>query len=89
MPVEMLIDEYEKQRKIIAEAQKKQDEIIEKIKSSNEESDWVTVKAAAKIMCISEPYVYQLIGNGKIKNIRHIGSKKLLNRKEIESINDR
>lgn len=90
MPVEVIVAEIEKQRKIIAEAERKQSELIGQLSKAivDEGNDWISPKAAAARIDKSIPFVYALINNGKLKKIRHISSGKYVSRSELDAIND-
>lgn len=89
MPVEKLLEMYEAERLIILKAQKRQDEIIQQIKDVNDEAfDWISVREAAILTRLSIPTIYRFIDNGKIKRVKHIGSKKYVSRNELCAIDD-
>ncbi|MBR1536001.1 MAG: helix-turn-helix domain-containing protein [Treponema sp.] len=90
MPVEVLIEEYKKNRKVIVSAMQRQDEIIEKIKNLDEDDkDMISVKSAAILLDCSPQFVYQLRDSDKLKKIKYVGSKVYVSRSEIEQINDK
>lgn len=90
MSVEVIVAEIEKQRKIIAEAERKQSELIGQLSREivDDGNDWISPKAAAARIDKSISFVYALINNGKLKKIRHISSGKYVSRTELDAIND-
>lgn len=90
MPVEVLIEEYKKNRNVIVSAMQRQDEIIEKIKNLDEkDKDMISVRSAANLLDCSPQFVYQLRDSGKLRKIKYVGSKVYVSRSEIEQINDK
>lgn len=90
MPVEVIVAEIEKQRKIIAEAEKKQSELIGQLSAAivDDGNDWISPKAAAARIGKSLPFVYALINSGKLKKVKHISSGKYVSRSELDAIDD-
>lgn len=89
MPIEELINEYEKQEKIILSALKNQKEILAQIESSkDEEYDWISVKSAAQKLEISLPVLYNKINKGEL-SVKYIESKKYVKKSELFKINDK
>ncbi len=91
MPVEVLIEEYKKNRKVIVSSIEKQDKIIEQIMAlSEEEKDWISPKFAAIILDNCSPqWIYKLRDSGKLKKIKYVGTKLFVSRSEINQINDK
>lgn len=86
MPVEALIEEYNKQKTVILSAMKKQTEIIEKISSADDEQfDWIPVKVAAERLSVSPQYLY----TRRDLEQKRIGSKIYLRWSECKAINDK
>lgn len=89
MPVEEIIKGINTQKKIISEAQKKQDELVKSLISAKDE-DWdlVSVRKAAEKSGLSVPTIYRFINSGKLK-CTHKGSRKYVSSRELESLDDR
>jgi len=90
MPVEVIVAEIEKQRKIIAEADRRQEELLVQLSKAiaDEGNDWISPKTAAARIEKSLPFVYALINSGKLKKVKHISSGKYVSRSELDAIND-
>lgn len=89
MPVEEIIKEYNAQRKIIAEAQKKQEELVDALISANDkEWDLVSVSKAAKKANLSPTTIYRFIQQGKIKCV-YKGSLMYVSNRELENLDDK
>ena len=90
MPIEVLIDEYKKNRDVISSAMMRQDEIIEKIENlDEEEKDWISAKKASQRLDCTPQFIYQLRDSGTLTKIKYIKSKLYVSKKEIDSINDK
>lgn len=89
MPVEEIIREIDEQKKIISDAQKKQDELLKSLISAKDE-DWdlVTVQKAAEKSGLSVPTIYRFINSGKLR-CTHKGSRKYVSSRELESLDDK
>lgn len=90
MPVEVLVAEIEKQRKIIAEAESRQSELIEQLGKAmaSEGNDWISPKLAAARLGKSLSFIYQLINSGRLKKIRHVESCKFVSKTELDLLDD-
>ncbi len=90
MPVEMIIKKIRVQEQIILEAMKVKEGLLEDLENAKKpDYDWVTISEASRYVKISIPTVYKLINDGRLKKIRHVGSKKFISLKEITELNDK
>lgn len=90
MPVETLIEDYKKQKRIIISALAEQDRIIDKIQHlGDEDKDWITPKTAAGILSSSAQWIYQLRDNGTLTKLKYVGRRLYVSRKEVEAIDDK
>lgn len=90
MPVEELVKKYNEEKRVIAEAQKRQDEIIKQILAAKDsEWDMITIQKAAVKSGISIPTIYKWVQNGKLKKIEHKGSRILVSESELKSLDDK
>ena len=90
MVAEQIIEQMEKQEEIILQATKEKKKLIEQLKNADSESyDWVSVAEGAKIIKVSLASVYRFINIGKLKKIKHIGSKIFLSKSELMAIDDK
>lgn len=88
MPIETLIDDYNKEKQVIIGAMKRQSEIIEKIKSAGtEDYDWISVKEAAQLVHMSEPKIYARANSGKLST-KYWDSKMFVRKSEVMAVND-
>lgn len=86
MPVEEIIRQFEEQKRIIADAQKKQDELVQTLCNAGEnEWDWISVSRAAEKSGLSVATVYRLINSGKLECI-HKGARKYVRNSELEQL---
>ncbi len=86
MPVEEIIKELSEQKKIIAEAQKKQDQLVSSLISANDkEWDLISVNKAAQKSGLSVTTIYRFINTGKLKCV-HKGSLKYVSNSELEKL---
>lgn len=89
MPVEEIIKELKRQDQIIDEALKNKKELYAKLENAGkEEYDWISVKAAAKLIDVSICTIYNKINCGALKT-KHIGSSIRVSKKEILEIDDK
>lgn len=87
MPVEEIIKELSEQKKIIADAQKKQNELVEALISANEkEWDLISVNKASQKSGLSVTTIYRLINTKKLHCI-HKGALKYVSSSELEKLN--
>ena len=85
IPVENLVNEYDRLTKSILEAMKKQSELVKQINSaSKEQYDWISVKVASERLSVTPQYLYTR------KDLEHkrIGSKIFLRWSQCSKIND-
>lgn len=86
MPAEKIIKEYEELKKVISDAQKKQEDLIKSLVSANDrEWDLITVSKAAEKSGLSVTTIYRFINSGKIKCV-HKGSLKYISSNELEKL---
>lgn len=89
MPVEEIIKEYNEQKKIIADAQKKQEQLVDALISANDkEWDLITVWKAAQKADLSPSTIYRFIQQGKIKSY-YKGSLMYVSNSELEKLNEK
>lgn len=86
MPIEKIIEEYEKQKKIIAEAQLKQTELVDSLISAKDsEWDLISVVKAARKSGLSATTIYRFINTGKLHCV-HKGALKYVSSRELENL---
>lgn len=86
MPVEEMIKELKEQSKIILEAQKKQNDLMNAIISAcDRDWDLISVQKAAKKSGLSVTTIYRFINSGKLKCV-HKGSLKYISNSELEKL---
>lgn len=86
MPVEEIIRKIEEQGRIIAAAQKIQDELLSELKNANGKSwDLVRISDASKKSGLSVATIYRFINNGKLKCV-HKGALKYVSCTELEQL---
>ena len=89
MPAEEIIRKFENERKAIADALERQDELLGQLRSlGTEDYDWITVKEAAARAKTSACTVYALINSGRLKSVKHFGSRKFVKWSEVAAIDD-
>lgn len=87
--VEELWKEYSKQELIIATAQQRQHEVLEKIKNADSSAkNWISVSLASSEYQMSTAFIYNRIKAGKLTS-KYRGSKQVVSRKELDLIDDR
>ena len=87
MPVEEIIRQIMEQRKIIRDAQARQDELEDAlIAAKDKEWDQISVKMASEKSGLSQPTIYRFINEGKLVNITHKGSLKYISNSELEKL---
>ena len=86
IPVESLVNEYDKLTKTILTAMKKQSELVKQINSaSKEQYDWISVKVASERLNVTPSYLY----TRKDLEQKRIGSKIFLRWSQCSKINDK
>ena len=89
MPVELIRREYETQKKIIATALRKQDELIAKMMNApSEDYDWMSIPEAARRVGVSYCTIKRKIDNGQLHS-KHIASKTFVRWSEVSAIDDK
>lgn len=86
MPVEEIISELQKQDKIIDEAQKAKKALYAKL-DQVADYDWITVRAAANILGVSDGTVYNKVNSGELSS-RRIASSVRVRKSEVVKIDD-
>ena len=90
MPVEVIIKKIKDQEKIILDAMKEKEQLLEELQNVNKKDyDWISVSEAARLSNVSLPVIYRMINSGRLHKLRHIGSKKFVSLKELAEINDK
>ena len=87
MPVEEIIRQIREQRKIIRDAQARQDELEDAlIAAKDKEWDQISVRKASEKSGLSQPTIYRLINEGRLVNVTHKGSLKYVSNSELEKL---
>ena len=89
MPVEEIIKELSEQRKIIEQAQARQDVLVHALISANDkEWDLVSVNKASEKSGLSVSTIYRFINSGRLKAV-YKGSLKYVSSAELEKLDDK
>ncbi|SEP83719.1 Helix-turn-helix domain-containing protein [Treponema bryantii] len=89
MPVEEIIKELSEQKRIISDAQKRQEELVQSLISANEkEWDLISVAKASQKSGLSVTTIYRFINSGKLHCV-HKGALKYISSKELENLDDK
>ena len=84
-----ILNEINKLTRAEEKIRSRKNELIESLRHVGEEGwDWIPVKDAAKLLTMSDSYVYQRINKGNLSN-KYIGSDVRVRRSEIMEINDK
>ena len=90
MPVEELVKLYETERRNIAEAQRRQDDILRQIIAAKDKDwDMITIQKAAIKSGLSVPTLYRWINIGKLQKVEHKGSRVMVSESELKALDDR
>lgn len=88
-PIELLLDELDRQNKAIKDATVERERTIRSLRDALlSDNDWISVRRAAERVDISQSKIYERINDGRL-SVRHIGAKKFVRRSEVDAIDDR
>lgn len=89
MPVELIVEKINEQKRKVIEALCEQDKLLAELKKVGEDAyDWVSVQTAAKMCGVSVTTIYRSINSGYLHCAKKFGSRTYIKVSELNRLDD-